>query len=208
MQTHTHPFIRQEIRNLAKLRLAFFTFLATFNFGIIGSLGYMAFGAYTARKLAIPFWLHAGPTLLYLQLLLLVPIVPLVWLARRRFRVTIAQLNGLNDFFANLYQKYCAYRPRLFSGIPAYIFSQHGLVMNASFRQTVLQANDFNRIHTVTRAYWPNACTVRFYQDQTIVATLRYLHYYTPQAREVEFLLAHIALIHPSVTITQHHHRL
>ncbi len=207
MQTHPHPFIRQEIRNLAKLRWAFLAFLATFNFGIIGSLGYLAFGVYTARKLATPFWLHAGPTLLCLQLLLLVSLVPLVWLARRRFRVTIAQLNGLNDFFADLYQQYCACKPRLFSGIPTYIFSQHGLVLNANFKQTVLQASDFNRIHKVTHAYWPNACSVRFYQDQTVVATLRYLHYYTLQAREVDFLLAHIALIHPSVTISKHHHR-
>ena len=194
-----HQFIEKEIRNLKLLRLIGIGFLLSVDLLLVSSLGYLVFQNYQERAVAESFWDFAGLPLLSLSAVILLPLLSLIWLIIRRFDRTIRQLKDLNDFYAKLYQDYCRQMPRAFSGIPGYLFTQEGLVFNWNLGQKTLTKDDFDQIEVLNiRRGIRGVVKVSFYQGKNRKVRLYYYWSYHPA---VDFLLAHISLIHPSVTI-------
>lgn len=194
-----HPFIEKETRNLRLLRLIVIGFLLSVNGLLVSSLGYVVFQNYQERDFAGSFWDFAGLPLLSLSAVILLPLLSLIWLIVRRFDRTITQLEGLNDFYAALYQDYCRQIPRAFSGIPGYLFTQEGLVFNWNLGQNTLTKDDFDQIEVLTiRRGIRGVVKVTFYQGKKQKVRLYYYWSYHPA---VDFLLMHISLVHPTVTI-------
>lgn len=196
-----HPFIEKEIRNLKILRLLTIVFLLSIDLVTVSSLGYLAFQNYKNRAVSGSFWDFAGVPLLSIFMTLLLPILPLIWLIIRRFGKLFMQLEHLNDYYANLYQDYCHSIPRVFSGIPPYLFSQEGLIINGNLHQKILTKSDFDQIHILRIRHGIRGTVVlTFYQGEKRVARLAYNILDHPA---VHFLLKHISLVHPTVTIRQ-----
>lgn len=202
MKNSARAFVQKEIQKMKKLRRTVFAGFAVIGLGATGFLAYMFFSVYKERGISQNFFSYAGPTLLQFQVLIVAALSPMAWIVARRFRFTIEQLGLLNTAFARIYKSYCTRSARLFSGIPSYIFSPHGLAINTNFTQKILKKNDFDRVQ-ISRFNAGSAwgkCTVHFYQDQKIVARL---HYAQTHPEEVDFLLQHLALVREHVPITE-----
>lgn len=105
----------------------------------------------------------------------------------------------LTHDFAEVYKKYCACRPRVFSGIPSYIFSKNGLIINTNFQRKALTKDDFDHIEIIrVHPGRISFCKIRFYKHKKIVARLRYE---SPYPKELDFLLDNIKLVHDHVSI-------
>lgn len=194
------PFIEEEIRKLKRLRLMSIVFLLSTALAIVGFFGYLAAQNYIDRQIQDSFWLFAGLPLLYLSLIIFLPLLAVSWMISKRFKRTFRQLEGLHEPFVTLYQDYCRLVPRLYPGIPSYLFTQDGLVIPGNFRDKLLTKQDFDqlRISKVRKGRGIRLVLATLYQGNKRVARLEYHGHEHPT---VDFLLQHISLVHPTVTI-------
>lgn len=194
-------FKQKEIKNLKKLRLAAWMLLVLVDLGIVLFFLYGAYSVYSERNLDENFLAYVAPTVLGIQGILLLVLVPLGILIYTRFQSAFKEINGLNEEYLQRYRDYVFSIDRAFAGIPPYIFTQRGMVISSNFGHIVFPRNSIDKltIKIVSRGTMPRNI-IKIYQNNKVKSTMTFVGF---QTRRLEFLKRNVRHENPYVVIEE-----
>lgn len=198
-------FKQKEIKNLKKLRLVAWILLLTVDIGIILFFLYGFYGAYAERNIATNFIVYVMPTILGIQCILLLVLGSIGILIYTRFQFAIKAINSLNEEYLQLYREYVYSIDRAFAGIPPYLFTQRGMIVQSNFSHVLYPPNSIDKltITIVSRGTMPRN-TIKIYQNNKVKSSLTFIGF---QTRRLAFLKTNVKRENPQVMIEEVEHK-
>lgn len=176
-----------EIKNLKKLRFSVYLFLVIINLGVITFFIYSFYSVYSERNIQENFIYYVGKTILEIQSILILPLGFLAIIIYRRFHRTINEINNLNEEYLKCYYDYVHCIKRFFTGIPPYLFTQKGLIIQNNLSQEIYPSNSIDRlkIKIVSRGHLPRNQII-IYQNNKKKTSLIFIGFETKRLEHIK----------------------
>ncbi|OPB94580.1 hypothetical protein [Elizabethkingia ursingii] len=151
LQTSYEDFRQTEIKKLRQLRNTIYIALIILNCSILFFFIYNFYVAYNSRSITESHFLpYILPTVLSIQVVLLLAVGPLIYITYKRFRSFIGILRNLDKEYITLYQIYISKIARVWAGIPPYIFTKEGFIILRTFGNRIIPYQQIIGISTKT----------------------------------------------------------
>lgn len=201
MINELEEFRKDEIRNIKKLRAVAWLFLIISNLSIMAFFLYGFYSVYAERNIQESFIYYTGKTILAIQAILILPLGFLGIIFYRRFYYAIKEIANLNEEYLQCYYDYVHSIERAFTGIPPYLFTQNGLIIQNNFSQEIYPANSIDRltIKIVSRGNLPRNHII-FYQNSKKKSSLTFIGF---QTKRLEHIKKNVKKDNPFVIIEE-----
>lgn len=194
-------FRTKEIKNLKNLRIISYLILFTLNLSVILLFSYLFYSAYNERNIEENFILYVGPTILGIQCVIGIPLGLLAIIIYSRFHFAISEISNLNEEYLQRYREYVNSIERAFTGIPPYLFTKRGIIIQYNFSQYIYPPDTIDKLKIVIVHRGGLARNhIIFFQNNKKKGTLTFLGF---QKKRLEFIKSNVEKENPCLIIEE-----